>query len=76
MLTDAAVSFEDCFAKVDDPRVVGRSRIREGHAPENVGFLRRFVTTRLKRDTSKSSLKQKRKETAWDTSVLEKLSFS
>jgi len=53
-----------------------RSRIREGHAAENMSFLRRFVTTLLKRDTSKSSLKQKRKEAAWDTKFLEKLLFS
>jgi predicted transposase YbfD/YdcC len=52
-----------------------RSRIREGHAAENVSFLRRFVTTLLKQDTSKSSLKQKRKEAAWDISFLEKLLF-
>ena len=52
-----------------------RSRIRIGHAAENMSFLRRFVTTLLKRDTSKSSLKQKRKEAAWDTAFLEKLLF-
>ncbi|MCH8839531.1 MAG: ISAs1 family transposase [Planctomycetes bacterium] len=52
-----------------------RSRIREGHAAENMSFLRRFVTTLLKQDTSKSSLKQKRKEAAWDTKFLEKLLF-
>lgn len=52
-----------------------RSRIRAGHAAENMSFLRRFVTTLLKRDTSKSSLKQKRKEAAWDTKFLEKLLF-
>ena len=51
------------------------SRIREGHAAENLSFIRRFVTTLLKRDTSKSSLKQKRKEAAWDTNFLEKLLF-
>lgn len=51
------------------------SRIRAGHAAENMSFLRRFVTTLLKRDTSKSSLKQKRKEAAWDTDFLEKLLF-
>lgn len=51
------------------------SRIRSGHAAENMSFLRRFVTTLLKRDTSKSSLKQKRKEAAWDTAFLEKLLF-
>ncbi len=51
------------------------SRIRKGHAAENMSFLRRFVTTLLKQDTSKSSLKQKRKEAAWDTDFLEKLLF-
>jgi predicted transposase YbfD/YdcC len=52
-----------------------RSRIRNGHAAENISFVRRFATTLLKRDTSKSSLKQKRKEAAWDTSFLEQLLF-
>ena len=52
-----------------------RSRIRVGHAAENMSFIRRFVTTLLKRDTTKSSLKQKRKEAAWDTAFLEKLLF-
>jgi len=52
-----------------------RSRIREGHAAENMSFIRRFATTLLKRDTSKSSLKQKRKEAGWDTRFLEKLLF-
>jgi predicted transposase YbfD/YdcC len=52
-----------------------RSRIREGHAAENMSFIRRFVTTLLKQDTSKSSLKQKRNEAAWDTDFLEKLLF-
>ncbi|MDC0936346.1 ISAs1 family transposase [Pirellulales bacterium] len=51
------------------------SRIRTGHAAENMSFLRRFVTTLLKQDTSRSSLKQKRKEAAWDTNFLEKLLF-
>lgn len=52
-----------------------KSRLRSRHAAENVSFLRRFVTTLLRRDTSKSSLKQKRKEAAWDTDFLEKLLF-
>lgn len=52
-----------------------RSRIRQGHAAENMSFLRRFVTTLLRQDTSRSSLKQKRKEAAWDTDFLEKLLF-
>lgn len=53
-----------------------RSRVRAGHAAENMSFLRRFVTTLLKRDTSKTSLKQKRKEAAWDTAFLEMLLFA
>lgn len=53
-----------------------RSRLRKNHVAENVSFLRRFVITLLKRDTSKSSLKQKRKEAAWDTNFLEKLLFA
>ena len=52
-----------------------RSRIRQGHAAENMSFLRRIVTTLLKQDTSKSSLKQKRKEAAWDANFLENLLF-
>lgn len=52
------------------------SRIRQGHAAENMSFLRRFVTTLLRQDTSSSSLRQKRKEAAWDTSFLEKVMFS
>jgi len=40
-----------------------------------MSFLRRFVTTLLKQYTSKSSLKQKRKEAAWDTDFLETLLF-
>jgi predicted transposase YbfD/YdcC len=51
------------------------SRIHKGHAAENMSFLRRFVTTLLKQDTSASSLKQKRKEAAWDTTFLENLLF-
>ena len=51
------------------------SRLRKNHVAENVSFLRRFVITLLKRDTSKSSMKQKRKEAGWDTTFLEKLLF-
>ncbi len=40
-----------------------------------MGFLRRFVTALLKQDSSKSSLKQKRKEAAWDTDFLEEPLF-
>lgn len=53
-----------------------RSRVRKNHAAENLSFLRRFVISLLRRDTSKTSLKQKRKEAAWDTTFLENLLFS
>lgn len=49
------------------------SRIRTGNATENMSFVRRFVTTLLKQDTTKVSLKQKRKKAGWNTDFLEKL---
>ena len=49
------------------------SAIHVGHAPENFGFLRRFVISLLKRDTSKGSLRGKRKRAGWSTSFLEKV---
>lgn len=49
------------------------SRIHRGHGIENFGFLRRFVISLLKQDTSRASLKCKRKKAAWDTTYLEKL---
>ena len=51
------------------------SRIRQGNATENFSFLRRFVTSVLRQDTSKSSLKAKRKRAGWNTKFLEKLLF-
>ena len=51
------------------------SRIRTGNATENMSFARRFVTTLLKQDTTKVSLKQKRKKAGWNTVFLEKLLF-
>lgn len=51
------------------------SRIRTGHAIENMSFTRRFVTSLLKQDTSKGSLKGKRKKAGWDTDFLEILLF-
>ena len=44
--------------------------ILDRNVVENMSFLRRIVTTLLNCDTSKSSLKQKRKEATWDTSFL------
>ena len=47
------------------------SRIRSGNAASNMSFARRFVTTLLKRDSSKRSLKGKRKKAARNTDFLE-----
>lgn len=49
------------------------SQIRMGHGPENFGFLRRFVISLLKQDTSEGSLRRKRKRAAWDTDFLQKV---
>jgi len=51
------------------------SRIRNGSGTENFGFLRKFVISLLKRDTSRGGLKGKRKRAAWNTKFLEKLLF-
>ena len=52
------------------------SRIRNGDAAENFGFLRKFVISLLKRDTSTGSLKGKRKRAGWNTDFLEQLLFN
>lgn len=49
------------------------SRVRQGHAQANLSCLRKFVTSLLKVDTLKRSLKQKRKRAGWNTRYLEKL---
>jgi predicted transposase YbfD/YdcC len=51
------------------------SRIRNGHGTENFGCLRKFAISLLKRDTSRGSLKGKRKRAGWNTEFLEKLLF-
>ena len=51
------------------------SRIRNGDGTENFGFLRKFVISLLKQDTSRGSLKTKRKRAGWNTDFLEKLLF-
>ena len=51
------------------------SRLRNGESTQNFGFLRKFVISLLKRDTSKGSLVGKRKRAAWSTDFLEKLLF-
>jgi hypothetical protein len=52
-----------------------KRRLRNGDSTENFGFLRKFVVSLLKRDTSKGSLVGKRKKAAWSTEFLEKLLF-
>lgn len=51
------------------------SRIRNGEGTENFGLLRKFVISLLKRDTSRGSLKGKRKRAAWNTTFLENVLF-
>lgn len=51
------------------------SRLRNGEASENFGFLRKFVLSLLKQDTSQGSLKGKRKRAGWNTDFLENLLF-
>ena len=51
------------------------SRIRNGHATENFGFLRKFILSLLKQDTSRGSLKVKRKKAGWSTDFLESILF-
>lgn len=51
------------------------SRIRTKYATANMSFVRRFVTSLLKQDTSRSSLKAKRKRAGWNTDFLESLLF-
>lgn len=52
------------------------SRLRTRNATSNMSFTRRFVTTLLKRDTRKKSLRRKRKIAGWNTAFLEKLLFA
>lgn len=51
------------------------SRIRNGYATENFGFLRKFILSLLKQDTSRGSLKVKRKKAGWSTDFLESILF-
>ena len=49
------------------------SRVRQGHAAENLGLLRRLSVNLLKREPSKQSLKIKRYKAAMDNSFLLKI---
>jgi predicted transposase YbfD/YdcC len=49
------------------------SRVRAGHAAENLGWLRRVALALLKQDPSKESIKCKRLRAGWDNDFMEKL---
>ncbi|MGB5633321.1 MAG: ISAs1 family transposase [Waterburya sp.] len=49
------------------------SRIRQGHAAENLGLLRRLSVNLLKREPSKQSLKMKRYKAGMDNDFLMKI---
>lgn len=46
------------------------SRIRKGSSPDNFALLRRFAINILNQDTSKESMRKKRKRAAWDENYL------
>ena len=46
------------------------SRIRKGHAAENMAMLRRLTLSLLKQEKSKGSLRVKRKKAGWDNKFL------
>jgi predicted transposase YbfD/YdcC len=50
-----------------------QSRVRAGHAAENLGWLRRVALALLKQDDGKESIKGKRHKAGWDNDFLEKL---
>ncbi len=50
-----------------------QSRVRAGHAAENLGWLRRVALALLKQDGGKDSIRCKRLKAGWDTDFLEKL---
>lgn len=45
-------------------------RVRQGHAAENFATLRKMAINMLKRQSSRLSIKAKRKKTAWDFAFL------
>jgi predicted transposase YbfD/YdcC len=53
-----------------------RSRIRNGHGPENIGLLRRLSLNLLKREPSKQSITQKRYRAAMDNDFVVKVLLS
>ncbi len=55
------------------PKSEDASRIRQGHAAENIGLLRRLSINLLKRESSKQSLKMKRYKAGMDNDFLMKI---
>jgi predicted transposase YbfD/YdcC len=53
-----------------------RSRIRNGHGPENIGLLRRLSLNLLKREPSKQSITQKRYRASMDNDFVVKVLLS
>lgn len=53
-----------------------KSKLRNADSPENFTFLRKFVIGLLKRDTSKLSLRRKRKRAARNSEFLENILFA
>lgn len=51
------------------------SRIRKDHAPENLSMLRKVALSWLYQQTSKRSVRSKKKKVAWNNRFLEKLLF-
>lgn len=47
-----------------------QSRIRKDHGAENFALLRRFAIGLIKQDTTKGSIRRKRKKAGWDDSFL------
>ena len=50
-----------------------QSRVRAGHAAENLGWLRRVALALLKQDGGPDSIKGKRLKAGWDNDFLEKV---
>lgn len=49
------------------------SRLREGHAPENMSLIRKIALTMLKKATEKMGIKNRRKKAGYDTDYLERV---
>jgi hypothetical protein len=49
------------------------SRIRKGHAPQNMVVLRRSAPNLVRQDPSRGSMRQKRKRAGWDNRYCEEI---